>query len=229
MATNDGGAASVTDAAHEGSEVTTRDRILIEASRLFANKGYVDTSTRDIATAVGIRQPSLFYHFANKAEIFAELVSRDLELALLQIQSVTADGDEPIAAQLFAYLLMDARAISDVSTTIVGLYDGHILAEPEFATQRSLRKRLHRQTEALIRAGLATGEFSDDTSPRFVRQTITALTLSAAQSKINGEPRTKPADMATFVVRAILADQSDLADVRRRGQALWTRLHRHAR
>ena len=53
---------------------TTRERILTEASRLFAERGYDGTSTRQIADAVGIRQPSLFHHFASKQAIMEELL-----------------------------------------------------------------------------------------------------------------------------------------------------------
>ena len=53
---------------------STRERILREASILFTQHGYFGTSTRDIAGAVGIRQPSLFHHFDNKAAIAEELL-----------------------------------------------------------------------------------------------------------------------------------------------------------
>jgi AcrR family transcriptional regulator len=50
--------------------IATRERILREASRLFATRGYYGSSTRDIAAAVGIQQPSLFHHFPHKQAIF---------------------------------------------------------------------------------------------------------------------------------------------------------------
>ena len=40
---------------------STRERILLEASYLFSRWGYHNTTTRDIAVAVGIRQPSLCF------------------------------------------------------------------------------------------------------------------------------------------------------------------------
>ncbi|MFD8382255.1 TetR/AcrR family transcriptional regulator [Streptomyces sp. NPDC059679] len=42
---------------------STRRRILTEAALLFRRHGYRGTSTRQIAEAVGIKQPSLFHHF----------------------------------------------------------------------------------------------------------------------------------------------------------------------
>ena len=50
----------------------TKELILLEASRLFAVRGYLGTSTRDIAAAVGIQQPSMYSHFASKQAIVEE-------------------------------------------------------------------------------------------------------------------------------------------------------------
>lgn len=46
-----------------------RERILGAATRLFAQKGLEATSLQDIAVAVGMRKPSLLWHFASKDEL----------------------------------------------------------------------------------------------------------------------------------------------------------------
>jgi len=46
-----------------------KDRIIQAATRLFADQGFAATSVQAIADAVGIRKPSLLYHFESKEEL----------------------------------------------------------------------------------------------------------------------------------------------------------------
>ena len=46
-----------------------RTQILREATRLFARKGFDGTTVQEVAESVGIRKPSLLYHFASKEEL----------------------------------------------------------------------------------------------------------------------------------------------------------------
>ena len=52
-----------------------REEILDAAAELFTNHGYANTSTRKIADAVGVRQASLYHHFATKDDILEALLA----------------------------------------------------------------------------------------------------------------------------------------------------------
>jgi len=50
-------------------EPAVREQILIAATRAFAAKGLDATTIQDVADAVGIRKPSLLWHFRSKEEL----------------------------------------------------------------------------------------------------------------------------------------------------------------
>lgn len=51
-------------------EMSTKEKIINEALRLFSNKGYDGVSMREIAAAVGIKGASIYNHFKGKEDIF---------------------------------------------------------------------------------------------------------------------------------------------------------------
>ena len=55
-----------------------RTEILTQATRLFAEQGYDGTSVQEIADAVGIRKPSLLYHFKSKDELRQQVLAQML-------------------------------------------------------------------------------------------------------------------------------------------------------
>ena len=59
--------------------MTTKEKILNEALRLFSEKGYSDVYVGEIAAAVGIKAPSLYKHFKGKQEIFDSCVEKFFE------------------------------------------------------------------------------------------------------------------------------------------------------
>ena len=61
--------------AAETAATSTRERILAEALNLFAQSGYGGASMRELARRVGVRESSLYNHFAGKAAILEAIVS----------------------------------------------------------------------------------------------------------------------------------------------------------
>lgn len=53
----------------------TRQAILKTATKLFLQKGYSETSTRDIANKIGITQPALYHHFSDKEVLFLDVMT----------------------------------------------------------------------------------------------------------------------------------------------------------
>ncbi|NYI77100.1 TetR family transcriptional regulator [Nocardioides albertanoniae] len=93
-----------------------RDQILAVSARLFVGQGYAGTSTRDIAEAVGIRQASLYYHFAGKPGILAELLEMTVRPALDRVGDL-ARIESPEAA-LYLLAFHDAESLATLMHNI---------------------------------------------------------------------------------------------------------------
>ena len=56
--------------------MSTADQILDVAESLIQARGYHGVSFQDIADQIGIKKPSLYYHFASKAELGRAVIAR---------------------------------------------------------------------------------------------------------------------------------------------------------
>lgn len=136
-----------------------KEAILLAAAELFTSKGYAGTSTREIADRVGIRQPSLFYHFSKKEEILRALVDQ-AATALLDLLPDFEKRPERAAIKL--YELMNSDFVY-LMTEPYGI--GQLLLLPELRSG-SLQQEVERKRNRiigvyrkLIRQGIKEGDF----------------------------------------------------------------------
>lgn len=153
----------------------TRERILIEASRLFARRGYFGTSIRDIARRVGIQPPSLFHHFATKFEIMETLLRYDLQWAVETAEKWAA-APLPADQCLYNYICEDMQYLIQSPYSIQGLYSNDVMEDPGFAHWHDLRSRLREAVRTMIRDGIQSSEFVD-IDPIFLERMISWFLL----------------------------------------------------
>lgn len=101
----------------------TRLRIITEAVRVFAEKGFIATTTPDIAKAAGVSHGSVFAHFKSKEDLLIEVVEsfltqadKETRRAIKSCGSLKEVLMAHIAAmtpyeQLYAHLIRESHAM----------------------------------------------------------------------------------------------------------------------
>ena len=75
---------------------STGGRLLDAAAKLFWNKGYASTTTREIAEILGVRKASLSHHIASKEDLLFEISVSSLERIIGETQAAIAGVDDPL-------------------------------------------------------------------------------------------------------------------------------------
>ncbi|HEX3591115.1 MAG TPA: TetR/AcrR family transcriptional regulator [Pseudonocardiaceae bacterium] len=77
---------------------STLDRVLASAARLFREKGYAGTSTRELAASAGLQSASLYHHIGTKEDLLHRLSMRTLQEVAELFDRVVAEEADPVPA-----------------------------------------------------------------------------------------------------------------------------------
>ncbi|MCC8244081.1 TetR/AcrR family transcriptional regulator [Saccharothrix luteola] len=112
----------------------TREKILAAACELFATHTYRAATMREIAERLRIAKPSLYHHFASKAEILDSLISAPITELAAVVDAAAAEPDPAETRRrvlrgcidvmvdhrdVMRLLLRDASVYTDDSTQVV--------------------------------------------------------------------------------------------------------------
>lgn len=73
----------------------TREEILELSAPLFARHGYDGVSMRDVAAAVGLTQAALYYHFADKDQLYLDAVAYEFQEREAALKDMLAGNGPP--------------------------------------------------------------------------------------------------------------------------------------
>lgn len=156
-----------------------RDSILVEATRLMAERGYDGTSLQAVADAVGVKKPSVLYHFPSKQElrraVLDRLLSRwnDVLPRLLMASTLTGLAKfEGVMRESMAFFVDDpdrarllVRELLDRPTEMKTSLEGYARPWVEVVA-------------AYIRKGQEAGQIRDDVDPEAYVLHVAGLSLS---------------------------------------------------
>lgn len=182
-----------------------RARILSVARAAFIERGYADVSMQEIADAAGLTKAAIYYHFADKEQLFNQVFLEEVDRLYAGVEAQLAPGPplrdqlERVARYAFEYGRGDFRRLMADAHRYCGA--DHVIG---------MRERVH-HPYALIRAAFArareAGEIRD-----IDLDITTALFFSMVGGQLKGSefglapaatPETMAAAVADMVLRGI--------------------------
>src|ERR1700687_1634411 len=162
-------------------EIGSRDKILDAAEDLFARRGFTGVGMREVADTAGLGKSSLFHHFKSKAELYAAVVGRILDLFDRRLTGAWAAGGDPLARfDRWIDVLIDTFAEHRTSARLLlrSLFEDDELAGTSAEEQRADRTIQHifGAAAALLREGMETGVFRLASIPHTL-QSLVGLTV----------------------------------------------------
>jgi len=105
-----------------------RDRVLREAHALFLELGFAEVSMQQIANAAGMTKASLYYHFRNKEDLFAQVARHEITR---YFGGAIADleGVESFQEQLERFAKFAFRAIRSDFSRLMDDFKRHVSIE----------------------------------------------------------------------------------------------------
>jgi AcrR family transcriptional regulator len=156
---------------------TRREELLAIAARLFAEKGFRNTTVRDIADAAGILSGSLYHHFDSKESMVDEILSSFQEELFGQYDEILA-SDADARTKLERAVLVSFEAI-DKHHDEVAIFQNdaaYLLTFDRFAYLGERNKQSRAVWLTLLQDGVDAGVLRDDLdlelTYRFIRDTV---------------------------------------------------------
>jgi AcrR family transcriptional regulator len=133
-----------------------RDAVIRVAARAFKEHGFHNTSLDDIAAALEVTKPTIYYYVTNKEQLLFECFVAGLEPILSALREVRSAGT-PARERLSAVLRQYAQAVaSDFGWCLVRA-EHQDLSEPMSEQVRALKVEIDQGIRRLLKDGAKDG------------------------------------------------------------------------
>jgi AcrR family transcriptional regulator len=166
-----------------------REQLMTVATRLFAEYGYDDTTTSQIARAAGVAEPVLYRHFPTKLELFLAIVRAVSRRTIERWQQLAAQENQPqqrlrlIARRIPSQI----RRLADAQHVLHGAMaisrDRRVLA-----AVRDHSRQMERLLISVIAAGQKKGAFRRDRNRNVIARQLIYAGIGYAMIALNVGP-----------------------------------------
>jgi len=187
-----------------------RARILAAASELFGAKGFSDVSMQDVAVAAGVTKAALYYHFADKSDLYTTVALARIA-SIHEAMDAAANEGGTLEERLVRLAMVGfERLESDV-------YAPHVHAHEHLdeAHHQQLHKAMDTLQEPVVRcfaeAGPADAELSPKAASELLGGVLFSLIFAPAQEGVRSELPADRVERARLAIRLFLNGYWSLA------------------
>jgi TetR/AcrR family transcriptional regulator, cholesterol catabolism regulator len=159
---------------------TRRQQILDTATAVFAEKGILAATVRDISERAGILSGSLYHHFASKEEMITEILEPVVRAQIDEFDHIVAHHDDP--TEILRLVIAAEIAQSARTPQVARIFrqdEHHISALGGLDEVVRQRRAMRARVESVITNGINAGQFGSDCDPRVTSLALFDLTLGA--------------------------------------------------
>ena len=136
-----------------------RERILDAARQRFIQQGYQGLSMRQIAQAVGVSKPAIYYHFQDKEQLFLAVIDAYLDemedlLDRIRDEDGTARHQITSIVRDILSLPVEKRAAIHLASQDMA----QLSRESQAAIHQAYREKFSGKIQDILRAGIQKGE-----------------------------------------------------------------------
>ncbi|QJY46082.1 TetR/AcrR family transcriptional regulator [Pseudonocardia broussonetiae] len=136
------------------------NEIYEHATRLFAEKGFASTTLQDIADALGVTRPAVYYYFKTKEEILARLVGEITQAAATDLGEMTGRADVSPTERLKAITRLNVTRIGGQAARFRLLIKSESELPDDIAhAHREARRQVLAAFVRVVREGVERGDF----------------------------------------------------------------------
>lgn len=138
-----------------------RAEVIDIAARVFAERGYHDTSIEDLVEATGLQRGGLYHYMDSKKDLLGQIHRRFIEPLLEEAREIVEAGGPPdeVLRSLARALIRDIASYRDQVT--VFLHEWRIIEhDPEWGEIREARKSFEGLVASVLQRGDEEGVFS---------------------------------------------------------------------
>jgi len=181
----------------------TLGKFIRGAAELFSKYGYESTSTRDLATLLGMERATLYYHVEGKEDLLYAICKSSIEQLDNDVSEATEGISDPLTQLQVGIQTHVVSLLRDQTQHATALAEARALSPERLAEIVRMRKAYQTRARSVLEAGQRAGSIRKDISPKYLGMMLEGLLdRTVVWFKRNGE--LSPSELGATLCRIFL-------------------------